>query len=74
MKILYNLPILTIFDIIYLLAIGAIILLITTELSFSGYGLTNLMINWKNLRNATVISTVFFIVVATLEIGIQVLQ
>jgi hypothetical protein len=47
-----QLPPLTFSDLSLLLVVGAIILLITAELASPHYGLTNLTINKKKLRNA----------------------
>lgn len=47
-----QLPPLTFLDLSLLLTVGAIILLITAELASPHYGLTNLAINKKKIRNA----------------------
>jgi hypothetical protein len=65
-----QLPPLTFSDLSLLLAVGAIILLITSELASSSYGLTNLTINKKKLRTAALtIGTLFLITVAIRIIG-----
>jgi len=52
-------------DISLFLAITAIILLITSELTSPHYGKTNILINKKKLKNAAItISTLFLITVA----------
>jgi hypothetical protein len=59
-----NFP-LSFWDISLLLAVTAIILLITSELVSPYYGKTNLIINKKRLRNiALAVSIVFLITVA----------
>ena len=59
-----NFP-LSFWDISLLLAVTAIILLITSELASPYYGKTNLIINKKRLRNiALAVSIVFLITVA----------
>ena len=56
---------LTFWDISLWLAVTAIILLITSELTSPYYGKTNLLINKKRLRNVSIIvSTLFLITVA----------
>ncbi len=65
------LPPLTFDDTSLLLAIEAIVILITYELSSSYYGLTNLTVNRKKMRNvALIISVLFLITVAMKIIGI----
>ena len=59
-----NFP-LSFWDISLWLAVTAIILLITSELTSPYYGKTNLLINKKRLRNAALtVSTLFLITVA----------
>jgi hypothetical protein len=54
-----------------LLTVGAIILLITAELASPYHGLTNLTINKKKLRNATLtMGLLFLLIVAIRIIGI----
>ena len=66
-----QLPPLTFTDARLLFTVGAIILLITTELSSPYYGLTNLTINRKNLKNAAfVVNAIFLIIVAARIISI----
>jgi hypothetical protein len=65
------LPPLTFDDTSLLFAIEAIVLLITYELSSSYYGLTNLTVNRKKMRNvALIVSALFLITVAIKIIGI----
>ena len=66
-----QLPPLTFSDLSLLLAVGAIVLLISAELSSSSYGLTNLTINKKKLRNAAIVTgTLFLITIGIRIIGI----
>jgi hypothetical protein len=51
-----------------LLALGAIILLITAELESPYYGLTNLTINKKKLRNATLTTGLLFLLIVAIRI------
>ena len=64
-----QLPPLTFSDISLLLAVGAIVLLITAELSSPPYGLTNLTINKKKLRNAAIVTGALFL----LTVGIRII-
>jgi len=58
-------------DISLFLAITAIILLITSELTSPHYGKTNILINKKKLKNTAItISALFLITVATRMIDI----
>ncbi len=60
-----QLPPLTFTDASILFTVGAIILLITAELSSPYYGLTNLTINRKHLKNAAfAVGTIFLVTVA----------
>ena len=62
---------LNLWDISLLLAITAIVLLITSELLSSHYGKVNILINKKRLRNtATTVSILFLITVAIRIAGI----
>jgi hypothetical protein len=62
---------LNLWDISLLLAITAIILLITSELLSSHYGKANILINKKRLRNTAItVSTLFLITVAIRIAGI----
>ena len=63
-----QLPPLTFSDLSLLLVVGAIILLITTELASPHYGLTNLTINKKKLRNAALIIGLLFLVTVAIKI------
>ena len=66
-----QLPPLAFSDLSLLLAVGAIVLLISAELSSSSYGLTNLTVNKKKLRNAAIVTgTLFLITVGIRIIGI----
>ncbi len=62
------LPPLTLSDADLLFALGAIILLITAELASPYYGLTNLTINKKKLRNAAFITGAIFLVTVLFRI------
>lgn len=62
------LPPLTFSDADLLFALGAIILLITAELASSYYGLTNLTINKKKLRNAAFVTGAIFLVTVAFRI------
>jgi hypothetical protein len=48
--------------------VGAIILLITAELASPHYGLTNLTINKKKLRNAALTMTLLFLLIVAINI------
>ena len=63
-----QLPPLTFSDLSLLLAVGAIVLLITAELSSSSYGLTNLTINKKKLRNAAFVTGALFLITVGIRI------
>jgi len=63
-----QLPPLTFSDLSLLLALGAIILLITAELTSPYYGLTNLTINKKKLRNAALTIGILFLVTVAIRI------
>jgi hypothetical protein len=63
-----QLPPLTLSDISLLLVVGALILLITAELTSPHYGLTNLTINKKNLQNAAIATGVIFLITAVVQI------
>ena len=66
-----QLPPLTFTDASILFTVGTIILLITTELSSPYYGLTNLSINRKHLKNAAfAVSIIFMVTVAARIISI----
>lgn len=58
----------TISDISLILAIAAIILMITTELSSPHYGLTNLTINKKKLKNVALATGTLFLVTVAIRI------
>lgn len=60
---------LTFSDLSLLLAIGAIVLLITAELASPYYGLTNLAINKKKLRNAAYVTGALFLVTVAINIA-----
>ncbi len=63
-----QLPPFTFSDLTLLLAVGAISLLITSELASSQHGLTNLTINKKKLRNATITVSLLFLVTIVIQI------
>jgi hypothetical protein len=63
-----QLPPLTFSDLSLLLAVGAIILLITAELASPSYGLTNLMINKKKLRMAALTIGILFLITVGIKI------
>jgi hypothetical protein len=66
-----QIPPITFDDISILLAVGAVVLLITNELSSPHYGLTNLTLNKKKIYNsAIVVSILFFVTVALKIFGI----
>lgn len=65
-----QLPPITFTDVSLLLALGAIVLLITAELASPYCGLTNLTINKKRLRNVAFAAGILFLTfVATRIIG-----
>ena len=55
-------------DISFVLAIAAITLIITAELSSPYYGRTNLFLNRKKLRNATLMTAILFLITAAVQI------
>lgn len=59
---------LTIWDISQLLAVTAIILLITSELVSTYYGKLNLKINRKKLRNAAITTSILFLATVAMRI------
>lgn len=61
-------PPVPLFDIIFLLAIAAIALLLTAELSSPTYGLTNLAIRKKSLRNVITVTVGLMLVVVSIRI------
>ena len=63
-----QLPPLTFSDLSLLLAVGAIILLITAELASPYYGLTNLTINKKKLQNAALTMGLLFLLTVAINI------
>jgi hypothetical protein len=63
-----QLPTLTFTDFSFLLSIGAIMLLITAELVSPHYGLTNLIINKKKLRNVALTTGLLLIVTIVIRI------
>jgi hypothetical protein len=56
-------------DISLLLAITAIILLITSELLSSYYGKVNILINKKRLRNTAIAVSVLFLITLAIRIS-----
>ena len=63
-----QIPPLTFSDLSLLLAVGAISLLIASELASSQYGLTNLTINKKKLRTAALTSGILFLITVAIRI------
>jgi hypothetical protein len=63
-----QLPPLTFLDLSLLLTVDAIILLIIAELASPHYGLTNLTINKKKLRNAALTTSLLFLVTVAIRI------
>lgn len=62
------LPPLNFSDLSFLLFLGTIILLITSELASPYYGRTNLIINKKKLRKATFAAGILFLITVTIMI------
>ncbi len=63
-----QLPPLTFSDFSLLLTVGVITILITSEMTSPYYGLTNLTINKKKLRNVTIAISLLFIIIVTIKI------
>jgi hypothetical protein len=63
-----QLPPLAFSDMSLLLAIGAIILLITAELASSYNGQTNLTINRKKLKNAALATGIIFLLTVAIRV------
>ena len=63
-----QLPPLTFSDLSLLLAVGAISLLISAILASSQYGLTNLTINKKKLKNAALTTGLLFLITIVIRI------
>ena len=61
-------PHLALSDLIFLLAVGAILLLITAELSSPSYGLKNLVIEKKKLRNAGLVTGTLFLIMLFIRV------
>lgn len=59
---------LTFWDISLLLAVTAIVLLVTSELLSPHYGATNLKINKKRLRNAAIVMSASFLITVAIRI------
>lgn len=55
-------------DLSLLLAVTAIILLITSELLSPSYGNTNIYINNKRLKNAAVVVSILFLITVAIKI------
>jgi len=55
-------------DLSLLLAVAAIILLITSELLSPSYGNTNIYINNKRLKNAAVVVSILFLITLAIKI------
>jgi hypothetical protein len=60
---------LSLWDVSILLAVVAIILLITSELLSPYYGTSNLRINNKRLKNAAIITSIMFLVTVGIRIA-----
>jgi hypothetical protein len=56
-------------DISLLIAITAIILLITSEMLSPHYGKTNILINRKKLRNAAIVTSTVFLATVAIRIA-----
>ena len=67
-----NFP-LGIWDISLLLAITAIILLITSEMLSQYYGKINVRINRRKLRNTSIAASIVFLITITLRIVLAIL-
>jgi hypothetical protein len=63
-----QLPPLTFIDISLQFTVGAIVLLITAELSSPSYGQTNLTINRQKLKNAAYVTGIMFLITAAIQI------
>ena len=63
-----QLPPITFTDVSLLLAVGAIILLITAELSSPTYGLTNLTIKSKRLKKVAIATGTLFLITVVIQI------
>jgi hypothetical protein len=63
-----QLPPLTFSDLSLLLVVGAMILLITAELTSPHYGLTNLTINKKKLQNAGLTMVLLFLLTVAINL------
>ena len=60
---------LTLWDVSLLLAITAIVLLVTSELLSPYYGTANLKINKKRLKNAAITTSIMFLMTVTIRIA-----
>jgi hypothetical protein len=65
---------LTLWDISLLLAVTAIILLVTSELLSPYYGKTSLNINKKRLRNAAITTSALFLTTVAIRIATIILN
>jgi hypothetical protein len=65
---------LTFWDISLLLAVTAIILLVTSELLSPYYGKTSLKINKKKLRNAALTTSILFLTTVAIRIATIILN
>jgi hypothetical protein len=63
-----QLPLLNFLDVSLLLAVGAIILLITLELTSPYQGITRLTVNRKRLRNVAVAVAVLFLITVSIRV------
>jgi hypothetical protein len=62
-----HVPALDFTDVSLLLALAAIVFLITLELTAPYYGLSNLPINRKRLRNVTIVTGVLFLITVAIK-------
>ncbi len=63
-----QLPPVTFLDITLLLALGALILLITLELTSPYHGITRLVVNRRRLRNVTMVVAALFLVTISIRV------
>lgn len=59
---------LTFVDVFFMFSINSIILLITSELTYANYGLSNLPVDRKKLQIAAIATGVIFLFIISLEI------
>jgi hypothetical protein len=65
---------LTLWDVSLLLAVTAIVLLVTSELLSPHYGTTNLKINKKRLKNAALTTSSLFLLTVAIRIATIILN